>query len=360
MAETEMKHIKTFHTILFILIAAAGIHCSLFQSSPHTDYKYMVSELAPGLQSFQINPDRVSTITGGIGTRLIIPPKAFVDKKGGIATGPITVTLREAYSSLAIAFSGVDMCYTDQSGQRYLFESAGMFKVDADQNGTPLRLAPGKKINVQMPNVAPGSKFNIYRLDKNGTWQYYGHNQESGPPARTESSDPRRVIDVRTFFITGLTWWNIDYPDSNIACLKGTVRYKDGRKGKILSAFAVGVSNRFGFKGIGSDNEFRVYSLIASKAKVVVIDTEGFAGISDTVRTWSNPGNINRPESRFNQCQDIGVIEMKKIPIGKMGVARFLGFKEERFNVIYHYKDNTSPFDVKDESVPKSSSVPTL
>jgi len=73
MAETEMKHIKTFHTILFILIAAAGIHCSLFQSSPQTDYESIVSELAPGLQSFQINPDRVSTITGGIGTRLIIP-----------------------------------------------------------------------------------------------------------------------------------------------------------------------------------------------------------------------------------------------------------------------------------------------
>ena len=84
-------------------------------------------------------PFKIKTENGGIyeqasGTKLMIPPSAFVDKNGKEVNGEIEIVYREYRDPVDFIFSNIPMSIMT-NGELYPFNSAGMFKILAYKNG---------------------------------------------------------------------------------------------------------------------------------------------------------------------------------------------------------------------------------
>ena len=109
----------------------------------------------PNHQKFSVNAATGGTIIGAKGTKLSIPPGAFVDAGGAIITEMVSLNLVEIPTKRDIIFSGV---LTEANEQ--LLVSGGEFLVEAKkQNGDALQLNPqlglpgGQGVRMEVPAV---------------------------------------------------------------------------------------------------------------------------------------------------------------------------------------------------------------
>ncbi|HRG60240.1 MAG TPA: hypothetical protein PK323_14900, partial [Bacteroidia bacterium] len=121
---------------------------------------------------FVINPALDTVITCVSGSKIKIKTHAFVDNKGNIIKGPVTLKFREFKDAIDIFLSGIPMTY-DSLGKQYQFESAGMFEILAFKNTEPVFVNPTAPIIVEMASNVIENRFNNYYLDTiNKNWQY--------------------------------------------------------------------------------------------------------------------------------------------------------------------------------------------
>jgi hypothetical protein len=138
--------------------------------------------IAPPLKNLDVpyTTYKISSLTGGklrykTGTVLSIPSNLFVDAKGNLLRGEVELRYREMHDAVDFFVSGIPMTY-DSAGNRYYFESAGMLDIQAYQNGTPVSMAAGKTIEVEMRSFQNGD-YNLYLLDTSmKNWRYEGKN----------------------------------------------------------------------------------------------------------------------------------------------------------------------------------------
>lgn len=177
-----------------IAAAAAAIFAGVFiytsitnQDSENEIYQYLANQtyvnppLAQAKEAFKtytLDAYQGGTYSYKSGSKLTIPPQAFLDKSGNIATGEVEIKYREYHDFVDFFLSGIPMEY-DSAGVNYVLESAGMIEVYAEQNGERLQMAPEKaidielasEINIEDTNNPPS--YNIYRLDEtNRQWVY--------------------------------------------------------------------------------------------------------------------------------------------------------------------------------------------
>lgn len=101
-----------------------------------------------------VRPGRDTVLLGQQGTRLLIPRRAF-DVPAG--SGPVTLTLREFYSTADIVLAGLGT----RAGLDVL-ETGGMLHLAATANGQAVQLRPTKKLRVQLPTQQPLPGMNCY------------------------------------------------------------------------------------------------------------------------------------------------------------------------------------------------------
>lgn len=107
-------------------------------------------------------------------TKIIVPQNSFLDIDGNPVKGEVQLQYREFRDPLDFFLSGIPMQY-DSAGVTYEFESAGMFEINAFQDGEPLKVNPSSPIKVQMESQGDLSRFNAYYLDSMAhNWAYKG------------------------------------------------------------------------------------------------------------------------------------------------------------------------------------------
>jgi len=138
----------------------------------------------------QYDAKKVDANQGGVfkyenGSKLIVPPAAFIKKDGSVVAGDVEIKYREFHDFVDFFLSGIPMRY-DSLGTEYILESAGMVEIFAEQNGQRLNIAPGKTLNVELVSEiftnskdrASIPKFNVYELDtEQRNWVYKGVDQ---------------------------------------------------------------------------------------------------------------------------------------------------------------------------------------
>lgn len=123
-----------------------------------------------GCNGNEIDAEKGGEIFFASGTKLYIPPNAFVDKDGQPVNGKVTVNYREFHSPAEIMVSGIPMKYNN-NGTEEDFESAGMFEITANAGGASLELAPGKEIDMWLASDKSDDNYNFYRFDTaNNAW----------------------------------------------------------------------------------------------------------------------------------------------------------------------------------------------
>lgn len=125
------------------------------------------------LQEFIIETNNDTTLVYSSGSLISIPSNAFVDSVGNDINGKIVLRFEEFHNVGEILLSKIPMTY-DSAGITYNFESAGMFKIEAEQDNKPIYIKKGKIIEVKMTSLNnDNSKFNKYYFDKKkNAWNY--------------------------------------------------------------------------------------------------------------------------------------------------------------------------------------------
>ena len=114
-------------------------------------------DVAP--QQFTVNAGTGQLFTSARKSVISIPPQAFLDKNGKVATGNVQVQYREFYNYLDFFRSGIPMYYADGNAQ---LESAGMFEFTASSNNQPLYSNPQSRISVMMTSLNNAVGYNLY------------------------------------------------------------------------------------------------------------------------------------------------------------------------------------------------------
>lgn len=125
--------------------------------------------LTVGCQSDVFDASKGAQINYESGAKVIVPEDAFVDEDGNPVTGEVKLDFSEINDPASVIASGLPMCI-DVDGKTGHFESGGMFEINANQQGKKLKLAPGKKIEVQTMSNKPGD-FDFYTFNaEEGKW----------------------------------------------------------------------------------------------------------------------------------------------------------------------------------------------
>ncbi|TNE82052.1 MAG: hypothetical protein EP332_01880 [Bacteroidetes bacterium] len=135
------------------------------------------------------------------GTVLNIPANALCMKDGSDVKDPIQVAYMPLDNAFDVMLSGIPMTY-DSAGGQSLFQTAGMFRLEAKTNkGEEVVLKDGKAMNIAMPTVDTGGRYNDYRFDEqSGIWKF----QETSVSAynsfvRVENSKESESLDYLFF-----------------------------------------------------------------------------------------------------------------------------------------------------------------
>ncbi|MBP6575040.1 MAG: hypothetical protein KA230_11355, partial [Flavobacteriales bacterium] len=105
-----------------------------------------------------IDPTKDTTLVTPNGVVLDIPQGAFVDSLGVAVTTPVRVTMLEAFDPLDIMKAGLSTMSGDT-----LLETGGMFYFDAQANGKPVKIDPGKPLTAMVPALDGQDDMQLYQ-----------------------------------------------------------------------------------------------------------------------------------------------------------------------------------------------------
>lgn len=112
--------------------------------------------------SYFFDSQKEKTIVYSSGTIITIPKNAFVDQNGNAVTGEIEIRYQEFRNPVDFILSGIPM-HIDSGKERGYFDSGGMFRILAFQNGNPLTLQEEIQVDFQLTDNLPN--MNFYELD---------------------------------------------------------------------------------------------------------------------------------------------------------------------------------------------------
>lgn len=174
-SEAAKSHVQMFRDVLQGAYRESNVFYMPLQSRAFLKKHPLVK---PPVKNLDVYPDVYSysamtgaKITYGSGTKISVPANAFEDANGAIVTGNVDITYREFRDPVDIVLSGIPMTY-DSGGVVENFESAGMFEINASQNGSEVFLRDGMKIDMNFAVVDTAPTFNFYRLDEQNGWEY--------------------------------------------------------------------------------------------------------------------------------------------------------------------------------------------
>jgi hypothetical protein len=146
------------------------------------DIKYSINK---------VNAEDGATLDFATGSRVTIPPDAFVDDNGNKLKGEVELRFREFHDVADFFVSGIPMTY-DSAGVKYQFESAGMMELLAFQNGKKVNMASDKSVNVELASTYKGTEYNLYKLDTlHNNWSCLGKDKVSSSPIVSADSIKR-------------------------------------------------------------------------------------------------------------------------------------------------------------------------
>ena len=103
-------------------------------------------------QTFTINVEDGSVITGEKGTVITIPENAFEDNGGNAITGSVTVSVKEIFTASEMVLSNRPTNAINGASENTFLLSEGETEIRAEQDGTSLKLVPGKSIQIKVPS----------------------------------------------------------------------------------------------------------------------------------------------------------------------------------------------------------------
>lgn len=160
------------------LIQLAALFAALFfvNACKKEPKLWIPSPPYPGLEiklsSYTINAGKDTVLVLSNGTAISIPAGALLTAEGKVVTGTYELLYRELHDAVDIFLAGIPMEF-NSIGQNRVLRTAGMFELDAEQDGVNLRIADDKRINIRFASRYPGSDYSFFYLNpQKGAWEW--------------------------------------------------------------------------------------------------------------------------------------------------------------------------------------------
>lgn len=127
------------------------------QLYPESIIKNAFDSIRPARQTFLINGEKDTLISGNNGTSIAISKNTFINAQGEIVTGSIDIELVEVNSIADII--GANLQTT--SGDKIL-QTGGMFFIDAKNQGLPLKVRENKSIDVEVKDSFINNEMKVF------------------------------------------------------------------------------------------------------------------------------------------------------------------------------------------------------
>lgn len=128
--------------------------------------------VSENIRLFLVSPNEPTELKLDNGSVIKIPANAFTFLDGSPVTEKATIEYEEFHSLADIILSGIPMTY-DSAGVEENLVSAGMFTIDGHVNGTPIKVAKGKELDVTVASYQEDTPcYNFYELNEKGNWDY--------------------------------------------------------------------------------------------------------------------------------------------------------------------------------------------
>lgn len=153
------------------------------------EVKKALFEFRAAQQSFMVSDvTREFEIIGDKGFRIVFPELAFVDDEGNPVLGEVEIKLKEFTENAEFAEAGLTTMTTD--GQ--LLETGGMIDLSASSGDKKISLAPGKQVEINVPNMQDQTGFQTFyaRGTETVTW--------STTPSQQNADTAERKFDGYT------------------------------------------------------------------------------------------------------------------------------------------------------------------
>ncbi|MBI5218151.1 MAG: hypothetical protein HY958_04395 [Bacteroidia bacterium] len=194
---TKKNNIKKMSIagIIVLLILSIVIVAGCTQEKK-TAMAKLINPPIPGLEAkykvFQIDAAQGGTFSLPTGTTITIPQGALVDSSGKPLQCKVDLQYREFHDAVSLLLSGIPMSY-EKSGIKQNFQTAGMFDLNASQNGKKVFIDPDKKIIVKMASYEAGNDYNFWWLDeKNESWEFLDRRDAEVNPKKEEM---KRIVE---------------------------------------------------------------------------------------------------------------------------------------------------------------------
>ncbi len=152
-------------SLLLLLLPFWGVITSF---KPDAIVYSVPEEFTPNFVDYQVDPSIHTQLhIGDKGTVLHIPENAFVDLEGNVVEEPVTIQFKEYTNAAEIAFSQIPMTYKGNH-----FNSSGMFEIQGQANGEPIRIATGKSLTIDYRLAKKNPDTDFYRLnERSNQWE---------------------------------------------------------------------------------------------------------------------------------------------------------------------------------------------
>lgn len=258
-------------------------------------------------QKFTVNPLEPMILSGEKGFKIEIPAHSFRLPQGFPKGNKISIFLIEITEPVDLITSGIDMSFIDSKGKPHLFESGGMYKLEASYNARRLALKPGVRLTATAPYMyGEPESMNVYELDpRSDSWKELGKEETREEMFEGEGSIIHRFFNS----IKNFNWINFDYPNPDTTCLTGGIipMVKDSS----ITVYVVGV-DYLGYTSRGfSNNEFAMNTVRNKKVKIIAVDSKGNIAKSEVLKTSGNKQFI-KENKKVDQCMNIGKLKLEK------------------------------------------------
>lgn len=121
------------------------------------------------------------------GTKITLPSNALIDTNGKPYNGAYTLLYREYKNGMDAFLSGIPMVYAN-NGDTNMFETNGMFEVQAVANGQILSLKENATLNIEMEGAKADTGFDFFELDTTGNWKKIAPSSSINPISKAQNN----------------------------------------------------------------------------------------------------------------------------------------------------------------------------
>lgn len=176
-------------------------------SGPYSNIAQVMASGAPKAVNASVSVTSGGTARAQGGTRVVIPPNAFVDAQGLAVSGAVDVSVTDWLRRGDMIFGNV---LPISNGQPLI--SGGQMHIAVTQNGKPVFVRPGRQLKVELPQFGtpvPGMELFIGRTAAGGGNQVNWFKADSG------SAQLVYGADTISFFPDTVGYYNADQFMSN-------------------------------------------------------------------------------------------------------------------------------------------------